>query len=131
MDYGFNTRNDDFIISPSTAYKIGNMALTGLRTPLKPGQEFHFDYGIDYALTPRGAAHQFRVGAFRYFYQQTTDDETGEGSVNNDRGRVFAIGPGVWWNYKALSVEAHTAFETAVRNRTQGINTILSIAYKF
>lgn len=131
MDYSFNTRNDDFIISPSVAAKIGNMSLTGKKTHLSPGQEFHFDYGIEYALTKKGATHQFRVGAFGYFYQQTTDDKTGEGRVKHDLGRVFAIGPGVWWTYKKWVAEAHTAFETAVRNRPEGINTYLTVIYAF
>jgi hypothetical protein len=131
MDYSFNTRNGNFIISPSTAAKIGNMSLTGLKTHLSPGQEFHFDYGMEYSLTQKGAAHQFRAGAFGYFYQQTTDDKTGEGRVKHDLGRVFAIGPGVWWTYKKWVAEAHTAFETAVRNRPQGINTYLTIIHAF
>ena len=129
MDYSFNTRNDDFMMSPSTAAKIGNAGLTGFKTHLSPGQEFHFDYGIEYAFTRKGAPHQFRVGAFGYFYQQTTDDKTGEGRVRHDLGRVFAIGPGVWWTYKKWVVEAHTAFETAVRNRPEGINTYLTIIH--
>lgn len=131
MDYSFNTRNDDFILSPSTAAKIGDMALAGRRTHLSPGQEFHFDYGVEYALTRKGAAHQFRVGAFGYFYQQTTDDKTGEGRVRKDLGRVFAIGPGAWWTYKKWVVEAHTAFEMAVKNRPEGINTYLTIVHAF
>jgi hypothetical protein len=131
MDYSFNTQNDDFIIGPSIAAKIGNRSLTGKKTHLSPGQEFHFDYGIEYALTKKGAAHQFRVGATGYFYQQTTNDKTGAGTVKHDLGRVFAIGPGVWWTYKKWIVEAHTAFETAVRNRPEGINTYLTIIYGF
>jgi anthranilate 1,2-dioxygenase (deaminating, decarboxylating) large subunit len=131
MDYGFSTRNDDFMISPSVAGKIGSMSFAGLKTHLSPGQEFHFDYSIEYALTQKGAAHQFRIGASGYFYQQTTNDKTGEGRVKHDLGRVFAIGPGVWWTYRKWVVEAHTAFETAVRNRPEGINTYLTIIYGF
>jgi len=131
MDYSFNTKNNNFLISPSIAAKIGNMGLTGLKTRLTPGQEFHFDYGVEYSLSKKGAAHQWRVGASGYFYQQTTDDKTGEGRVKHDLGRVFAIGPGVWWAYKKWVVEAHIAFETAVRNRPEGINTYLTIIHAF
>jgi hypothetical protein len=131
MDYSFNTRNGDFMISPSTAAKIGDMGLAGLKTHLTPGQEFHFDYSIEYALTQKGGTHQLRVGACGYFYQQTTDDKTGEGRVKHDLGRVFAIGPGVWWTYKKWVAEAHTAFEAAVRNRPEGINTYLTIVHAF
>jgi len=131
MDYSFNTKNDDFIIGPSVATKIGIPGLTGVNTHLSPGQEFHFDYSVEYALTKTGAAHQFRVGLSGYFYQQTTDDKTGEGRVKHDLGRVFAIGPGIWWTYKKWVVEAHTAFETAVRNRPEGINSYLTIIHAF
>ncbi len=131
MTYSFNMKNDDFIISPSVAPKIGNMSLTGLRTNLTPGQDFHFNYCIAYALSKKGAAHKFRVGATGYFYQQTTDDDTSAGKVKNDLGRVFAIGPGVWWSYKKWIVESHVNFETAVRNRPQGINTWLTMAHGF
>ncbi len=131
MTYSFNTENDDFIISPSVASKIGKMSLTGLRTNLTPGQDFHFDYCIAYALSKKGAPHQFRVGATGYFYQQTTDDDTDVGKVKNDLGRVFAIGPGVWWSYKKWLVESHVNFETAVKNRPQGINTWLTMAHRF
>jgi hypothetical protein len=131
MDYGFNTENDNFIIGPSVASKIGNMGLTGLKTNLTPGQEFHFDYCIGYALSEKGAPHQFRVGATGYFYQQITSDDTGLGKVRDDKGRVFAIGPGVWWSYKKWIVEAHTAFEMAVRNRPEGINTYITIIHAF
>jgi hypothetical protein len=131
MDYGFNTKNDNFIISPSVASKIGNMGLIGLKTNLTPGQDFHFDYCIGYALSKEGAPHQFKVGATGYFYQQATDDDTGSGKVKNDKGRVFAIGPGVWWTYKKWIVEAHVDYEIEAKNRPQGINSWLTIIYKF
>ncbi len=131
MDYSFNTRNDDFIVAPATAAKIGNLASAGLKTHLTPGQEFHFDYAIAYALSKEKAAHQFRVGATGYFYQQITDDDTGFGKVRDDKGRVFGIGPGLWWSYKKWVVEAHTAFETAVKNRPEGINSFITVVYKF
>jgi hypothetical protein len=131
MDYSFNTRNSDYLISPSVAAKIGNIALSGLKTHRTPGQEFHCDFGVEYALTERGAANQFRIGAMGYFYQQVTDDNTGVGSVKHDRGRVLGIGPGVWWSYKKWTVGARTVFETAARNRPEGINSFLSIYHAF
>jgi len=66
-----------------------------------------------------------------YFYQQTTDDDTGLGKVKDNKGRVFAIGPGVFWAYKKWVVESHVNFETAVRNRPEGINTYITIIRAF
>jgi len=124
--YDFNTPNDDFIVGPATAAKIGSLLLTGLKTHLTPGQEFHFDYSIEYAITKN-----FRAGIAGYFYQQTTNDYTGFGTVQNDKGRVFAIGPGVWYTYKKWFAEAHVEFEMAAKNRPEGITSVLTITHAF
>lgn len=124
--YDFNTTNNDFIIDPTTAAKIGNPALTGVRTHLTPGQEFHFDWGFDYAVLKN-----LRLGVGGYFYQQTTKDKTGHGTVEHDLGRVFAIGPGVWFNYQRWFLELHTAWEMAVKNRPQGMTGLFNITYCF
>lgn len=50
MDYSFNTTNSNYVINPSTAAKIGNIGLTGIETHLTPGQEFHCDFGVEYAF---------------------------------------------------------------------------------
>lgn len=118
MDYTFNTKNNEFLVH-------------GAKTHLTPGQDFHFDYSIDYGLSKAGAPHQFRVGVVGYFYQQTTDDDTGLGKVKNNKGRVFAMGPGVFWAYKKWAVDCHVNFEMAAENRPQGINSILSIVRAF
>lgn len=131
MDYSFNSRNDNYIINAPTAAKIGNKNLVGVRTNLTPGQDIHFDYAIAYALSKTGAAHQFRAGATGYFYKQTTDDETTAGRVKNNLGEVFAVGPGVWWTYKHWIAEARVDYEIEARNRPQGINSWLTILYKF
>jgi hypothetical protein len=39
--------NDDFIISQGTAHEIKSFSMG--KTHITPGQEFHFDYGIDIA----------------------------------------------------------------------------------
>jgi hypothetical protein len=131
LDYSFNTKNDDFIIDPATATKIGNPLSTFQKTHITPGQEFHFDYGIGYSLTKLDAAHQFQVGIVGYYYQQVTDDKTGYGKVENDRGRVFSIGPGVWYNHKKWNIGLQGFIETAAKNRTQGWFSLSTITYSF
>ena len=131
LRYSFNTKNPDFLIDSSTAAKIGNPALTGKTTHLTPGQEFHFDYSIEYAIAKTGPANQARVGIVGYFYQQTTDDTTGQGSVKNDLGRVFAIGPGVGYTYKKWIFDLHAAYEMGVRNRPEGRTGLFTIVYAF
>jgi hypothetical protein len=112
--YDFNTPNDNY------------MTADGFKTHLTPGQEFHFDYSVEYALTK-----SLRLGVTGYFYQQTTDDSTGFGDVKNNQGRVFAIGPGVWYTYQKWFAEAHVAFETGARNRPEGITGLLTITHAF
>ena len=131
LDYSFNSTNNDFIIGPATAAKIGSITLTNLKTHITPGQEFHFDYGIGYSLTKLGVAPQFQVGIVGYYYQQVTDDKTGQGSVEADRGRVFAIGPGLWYNQKKWNIGIQGFIETGARNRPQGWFGLSTITYSF
>ena len=123
--YDFDTTNKDFRISPSTAAKIGNPALTGVSTHNSPGQAFHTDFAVDYQIYEK-----LRVGLAGYFYQQTTDDKTGVGRVKNDLTRVLAIGPHVWVPYKKWFFGAHVQFETAARNGPQGVAFNMDLAYK-
>jgi hypothetical protein len=131
IDYSFNTTNDDFIINPATAVKIGNPFLTGMKTHITPGQEFHFDFGIGYSLTKLDAAHQVNVGVVGYYYQQVNDDKTGYGNIEKDRGRVFGIGPGVWYNHKKWNIGLQGFVETGAKNRTQGWFGLSTITYSF
>jgi hypothetical protein len=124
--YDFDTTNDDFVISPAIAAKIGNPALAGIRTHNSPGNAFHTDFALDYQIYEK-----LRVGLAGYFYQQTTDDKTGFGTVKNDKTRVFAIGPHVWVPYKKWFFGAHAAFETAARNGPQGWMINMDFSYKF
>jgi hypothetical protein len=131
LDYSFNTKNNDFIVNADTAAKIGNMALSGVKTSITPGQEFHLDYGISYALLPLRADPQLSVGVVGYYYQQITDDKTGVGTVEHDKGRVFAVGPGVWFNYKKWNIGLRAAFETVAKNRPEGFLILSTITYTF
>jgi len=66
-----------------------------------------------------------------YYYQQVTDDKTGEGSVKDDKGRVFSIGPGLWYNHKKWNIGLQGFIETAAKNRTQGWFGLSTITYSF
>ncbi len=123
--YDFDTRNNDFIISPLTAIKIGNLGLAGAPTYNQPGNAFHTDFALSYQIYEK-----LRVGVAGYFYQQVADDRTGFGRVRNDQTRVLGIGPMVWVPYKKWSFGAHVAFETAAKNSFQGANVNVSFTYK-
>jgi len=125
LRYDFNTRDNNFLISPGIATKIGNPALTGLRTDNTPGQEFHLDTSIDFAIYEK-----LRVGLLGFFYQQVTNDKTGAGTVKNDKGRTFGLGPHVWVPWKNWVFEAHVEPEFGVRNRPQGVLSTINAYYK-
>jgi hypothetical protein len=114
--YDINTKNDDWL-NPATA-TIGK---------LDPGQEFHFDYAVDYLV-----GGGFRVGVAGYGYWQITDDEFDGVKIPDDRGQVFAIGPAV--NYmprQNLCVEARYVWEMAAQNRPEGSALWLKVVYGF
>lgn len=94
--YDFNFRN------PETEYRSG--------------QEAHADYSAGW-----GFGNGWVVGVGGYVYRQVTDDKQSGDTVNDNKGRAFAIGPSI--KYSADSgwfVTAKWQREQAVRNRAEG-----------
>jgi hypothetical protein len=118
--YDFNLKNDDWL-NPVTA-TVGE---------LEPGQELHFDYAVDYAVTPA-----WHVGLAGYYYQQITDDEFDGAKMEDQRGRVLDFGPEVRFQHMfpndgMLAVEARYFWETQVENRPEGGGFWLKVMYGF
>ena len=113
--YDINTTNNDWI-NPAT----------GKETSLTPGQEFHFDYCLEKAF-----ASWLHLGVAGYYYQQTTDDEIDGKDVENNRGKVFAIGPGIKIDYKRFSLISRGFWEMATKNRPEGKGMWLKLVYAF
>ncbi len=124
--YDFNTKQDNC----PTVY--------GFEVDRTPGDEFHFDYSASYAFTK-----SFRFGVSGYYYKQVTDDDYDiDGSVpppvrdllKDDEGyhsEVFAVGPGIWYNYKNMFFELRTQFEMGAKNKTEGQNVWFTMVYCF
>jgi hypothetical protein len=124
--YDFNTKQDDC----PTVY--------GFNVDRTPGDEFHFDYSVSYAFNK-----SFRIGINGYCYWQTTDDDYDiDGSVpppvrnllKDDEGyhsQVYAVGPGIWYNYKNMFFTLRTQFEFEAENKTEGENVWFNIVYCF
>lgn len=124
--YDFNTKQDDC----PTPY--------GFEVDRTPGDEFHFDYSASYAFTK-----SFRVGVSGYYYKQVSDDDYDIDSsipapvrdlLKDDEGnhsQVYAVGPGVWYNYKNMFFELRTQFEFEAENKTQGQNVWFNLVYAF
>ena len=123
--YDFNTKQDD---CPTI---FGNVDRT-------PGDEFHFDYSMSY-----GFSKSFRVGINGYYYRQVSDDDYDiDGNLDPSvhaplkanegyRSEVFAVGPGIWYNYKNMFFTLRTQFEMAAENKTEGQNIWFNIVYAF
>jgi hypothetical protein len=124
--YDFNTTQDD----APTVY--------GFEVDRDPGQEFHFDYSVSYAVTP-----SFRLGVNGYYYVQTTDDSYDiDASIpvpvqellradEGYRSTVFAVGPGIWYNHKNMFFSLRNQWEMGAENKTEGYNIWAKFTYAF
>lgn len=111
--YDINTRNDDASLMAGGAKKYLS------------GQEFHFDYALAKKIS------DFSLGLTGYYYQQVTDDEADGEKVNNSKGKVFAYGPAIKYDYKNMAFSLKYQFETAAENRPEGNNLWFKFIYAF
>jgi len=121
MFYSFNTRNNDYQASPGLLPK----------TYLDSGQSWQFDYDIMHAIWGGKPGLQLRGGLGGYFYDQTTKDKSGDPWYTGGFTRRFATGPALMFDYKSFIFSAHVYWETAERSATEGVQTQLTILYKF
>jgi hypothetical protein len=102
---------------------------TGASGNLEYGEEFHFDYSIDYMVK-----ENLKAGIGGYFYQQTTKDEF-NGVSNPAKGRVFAVGPGFEYSPERfegrLTISYRAQFEMAAKNRPEGMSNWLRAVWVF
>jgi len=116
MMYDFNTKNDEFF-NPAT----------GMHSDLSPGDEFHFDYSLDYAI-----AKNCRLGAAGYYYKQLDDDEIDGMKVPGDKGEAFAVGPMFMYSPSPnLHLVAKALFEVDTENRPEGNAFWFKVIYSF
>jgi hypothetical protein len=85
-------------------------------TDYKSGQELIVDYALGW-----GFGNGWTAGVGGYLYQQINDDKQAGATVNDNKGRTFAIGPSVKYDSgKGWFVTAKYQTETNVRNRADG-----------
>lgn len=94
-------------------------------TDYRSGQEFHADYTL---------AKQFNAlsaGIGGYIYKQITGD-SGSGAILGDfKGRAFAIGPQLKYNYKNMAFSAKYQHEMLVENKPEGDKLWFNLMYAF
>lgn len=114
--YDFPGENEDFV----------HPFVPGMAGDLQYGEEFHFDYSFDYMVN-----ESWKVGVGGYYYRQTTDDELEGVKIRNNKGEVFAIGPGLEYGKKNWLVSFRTQFEMEAENRPEGVSNWLRLVYIF
>lgn len=118
--YDFNTTNDEYQLGP-------------LEGELKPGQEYHFDWGLSYARS-----EGLRYGLSGYAYWQTTKDEfdadaPGVPTIKGDKGRIFSAGPTIkyWPDQGRFSATLKHQWEFGAKNLPEGQATWLNVVWVF
>jgi anthranilate 1,2-dioxygenase (deaminating, decarboxylating) large subunit len=94
---------------------------------LQAGQAVHANITTEYAVTP-----QFRVGLNGYWLNQFTDTKIDGVAQPGRRDRVWAIGPGLLYNFSkddALFFNAY--FERGAKNVAEGNRFVLRYAHHF
>ena len=124
--YDFNTKQDDY---PTPM---------GVKVDRTPGQEFHFDWSVSYAIRPH-----LRVGLSGYYYRQVKNDDFDDlddypaplkaalEDMEDDQGRIWGLGPGVWYQHRNMFFSLRTQFQFGARDMTEGYNVWFKFGYIF
>lgn len=90
---------------------------TNGKTHYHSGQVYHFDFSASYEVFK-----DLHAGLNGYYLKQTTDDKVrGDVFESGNRGRVFAVGPGLRYSFSHdFSMEMRWMKELKVQNRARG-----------
>jgi len=99
-------------------------------TQYESGDYFDVDYSMGYRPIPSIPAIQISIVG--YFFEQFTDDKlNGNRFLDGHRGRAFAIGPQVRYQFARGGITLKWQHESAVKNRPQGERFQLQFAVPF
>ncbi|NPB09110.1 MAG: hypothetical protein GXO17_02035 [Thermodesulfobacteria bacterium] len=123
--YDFNTEQDDYLTP------------MGVKVDRTPGQEFHFDWSVSYALRPN-----LRVGLSGFYYRQVKDDDfdldgysgalrAALEDLEDNQGLVWGMGPGVWYRQGRWFASLRSQFEFGAKEVTEGYNVWFKLGYVF
>jgi hypothetical protein len=108
--------------------KIGyNMSTRNNTTDYRSGQELLIEYIVGQKFG------NWKLGANGYYYYQTTDDYVNNQvpGFDGNKGRAFAIGPAIEYNYKNMFFALKYQWEMAVENKPEGQRAWLNFVYCF
>lgn len=93
-------------------------------TDYRSGRDFHMDYLIGQHVG------DWTLGASGYWFHQLTDDTRNGVDIDN-RGRAFAIGPAVKYDFNGMSLIGKWQHEVMAENRPQGDKLWLKFVMAF
>lgn len=94
---------------------------------IQPGQAVHANFATEYAVLPN-----LRLGLNGYWLNQFTDTKVNGVSQPGQRDRVWAIGPGLLYNFsKEDALFVNSYFESGVRNSGEGNRLVVRYAHHF
>lgn len=100
---------------------------TNKKTKIHPGQAVYLNFNGAYEMY-----HNLWIGINGYFLQQTTDSTLRNVIQLHNRERVLGIGPGAVYHFKKhFYLFGNLYFESMVRSRPQGINSVLRLVITF
>jgi hypothetical protein len=99
-------------------------------TQYDSGTYVDIDYVIGYR--PLTSLHGFQVSVVGYWFDQLTDDQmNGQQFLDGHRGRAFAVGPQIRYQFDKGGVAVKWLHETSVENRPEGDRFQLQFAVPF
>ena len=118
--YDFSTETGDQVVAPGPVPKA----------ELQPGQEFHFDYAADYAISGG-----LRGGVAGYYYKQITKDEWDGTDAPGKKSEALAVGPVAKYDFllagNPASVIGKVLFDVDTQNWAEGDSYWLKFVYNF
>ena len=98
----------------------------GNQHTLRPGTEFHMDFALGIPLS-----EGIRIGLLGYVYQQLAHDRLDSRTLEDDKGFVWALGPGLRVSGERFGLIVKGYQEISARNRPRGYGLWLKLQGRF
>lgn len=119
------TRDFEFSLFATAGFNSKNHA-----TQYKSGDYLDIDYAIGYR--PVSSLPRLQFSVVGYWFDQFTDDQmNGEQFLDGHRGRAFAVGPQIRYQFARGGIAFKWLHETSAENRPEGNRFQLQFAVPF
>lgn len=95
---------------------------------VQAGHSMHGNFAIAYELIP----NRFRLGINGYYFKQISNTEVNGQEVSGTKEQVLGLGPGMVYHFsKHDHLFFNSYFETAAKNRSEGVRMNLRFTHHF